>query len=281
MPEPIHFLNGKLVGEKELTVSIRDLGFSRGYAVFDFFVTYPPQRPFMLSKHIERLFNSASLIGLPMPWSRDEIKAWVMQVLDANKSDDEKQIKIIISGGVSNSLLPSPGATTIAIIVDPRHYLPPDYYENGAGIIMDKHTRYVPGAKTNNYIEGVKEAQIAQKINAIEAVYYDDEQVFEGSSSNIFALINGKLLTPKSNVLPGITREVLLEILKLDVPVELADFGSGELMAATEVFLTGSNKEVLPITKIDGKDVGDGKVGAATQKAMEQFKEFTLSERWN
>jgi branched-chain amino acid aminotransferase len=281
MPESIHFLNGKFVGEKELTVSVRDLGFSRGYAVFDFFITYLSQRPFMLSKHIERLFNSANLIGLPILWSRDEIKTWVMQVLDANKSSDEKQIKIIISGGVSDSLLPLPNATTIAIVVDPRHYLPANLYEKGAGIIMDKHTRYVPGAKTNNYIEGVKEAQLAQKINAIEAVYYDDAQVFEGSSSNIFALINGKLLTPKSNVLPGITREVLLEVFKLDVAVELVDFGLAELMAATEVFLTGSNKEVLPITKIDGKNVGDGKVGVITQEAMRQFKEFTLSDRWS
>ncbi len=145
---------------------------------------------------------------------------------------------------------------------------------------MDKHTRYAPEAKSNNYIEGVKQAQVAQKTEAIEAVYCSDEQVFEGSSSNIFALIDGKLLTPRSNVLSGITRGVLLEILKLDVPVEMADFPVKQLLAAKEVFLSGSNKEILPITKIDGNYVGDGRVGNITKEVMKQFKEYTLSDRW-
>jgi branched-chain amino acid aminotransferase len=280
MNEPIHFLNGKFVQEKDLKVSVRDLGFTRGYAVFDFLITYPSQRPFMLSRHIYRLFHSAHLIGLSMPWSEEAISGWVMQTLDANKDCVEKQIKIVVSGGVSDSLLPPPKEATIAIVVDPRHFFPQDYYENGAGIIMDKHTRYAPEAKSNNYIEGVKQAQVAQKTEAIEAVYCSDEQVFEGSSSNIFALIDGKLLTPRSNVLSGITRGVLLEILKLDVPVEMADFPVKQLLAAKEVFLSGSNKEILPITKIDGNYVGDGRVGNITKEVMKQFKEYTLSDRW-
>jgi branched-chain amino acid aminotransferase len=268
------------VEERDLMVSVRDLGFARGYAVFDFLITYPSRRPFMLAKHIDRLFNSAHLIGLSMPWSKEEIGGWVTQTLTANQAEGEKQIKIMVSGGISDSLLPSSKAPTIAIIVDPRHFLPREYYEHGAGILMDKYTRDTPGAKTNNYIEGVKEAQKAQRINAIEAVYYDDHKVFEASSSNIFALIGGRLLTPKSDVLPGITRDVLMEILKIDIPVALADFKLEELLAAEEVFLTASNKEVLPITKIDGKDVGAGKVGAVTKEVMRQFKEFTLSDRW-
>jgi len=275
----MHFLNGKLVEEQDLMVSVRDLGFARGYAIFDFLLTYPSQRPFMLSRHIDRLFNSACLIGLYIPWSKEEVTEWVMQTLHANQ-EGEKQIKIMLSGGISNSLLPTSKLPTIAIIVDPRHYLPRDYYDLGAGIVMDKFTRNNPDAKTNNYIEGVKQAQKAQTINAIEAVYYDDRQVFEASTSNIFALIGGRLVTPKSNVLQGITRDVLLEILKLDVPIALEDFRLEELLAAEEVFLTGSNKEVLPITKIDGKDVGDGKVGIVTKEVMKQFQEFTLSDRW-
>jgi len=159
MKDPIHFLNGKFVEEKDLMVSVRDLGFARGYAIFDFLVTYPSRRPFMLSKHIDRLFNSASLIGLSLPWSKEDVKGWVIQTLATNNEGGEKQVKITVSGGRSDSLLPSSKIPTIAIVVDPRHFLPGEYYEQGAGIIMDKHTRYSPGAKTNNYIEGVKEAQ--------------------------------------------------------------------------------------------------------------------------
>jgi len=282
MQGPVHFLNGKLVHEHDLMISVRDLGFARGYAIFDFLVTYPTRRPFMLSKHIDRLFNSAQLIGLSMPWSKQEIAEWVLQTLAANSEDEggEKQIKVTVSGGISDSLLPVSKDSTLAIVVDPRHFLPRELYDQGAGIIMDKYTRYSPGAKTNNYIEGVKEAQVAQRQNAIEAVYYDDHQVFEASSSNIFALIDGRLLTPKSNVLSGITREVLLDILELDVPIELADFRLEDLLAAEEVFLTGSNKEVLPITRIDGQPVGSGKVGPLTKAAMTQFQQFTQSDKW-
>jgi branched-chain amino acid aminotransferase len=276
----MHFLNGKLVEEKDLVISVRDLGFTRGYAVFDFLITYPSHRPFMLSKHIDRLFNSATMIGLSVPWTKEQIKEWVMQTLDANNDGSEKQIKIIISGGSAPALLPLPNATTIAIMVDPRNAFPAEYYEQGAGIIMDKHMRYLPSAKTNNYIEGVKQAQRAKDIGAIEAVYYDETQVFEGTSSNIFAVIDGKLLTPKTNILLGITRGVLLEILTLPIPVEVADFGLEALLLAKEVFLASSNKEVMPITKIDGNAVGDGKVGAITKEVMQQFAAFTSSHTW-
>jgi len=274
-----HFLNGKLVEEKELFVSARDLGFARGFAVFDFLITYNNQRPFMLKNHINRLFDSAKLIGLSMPWSKKQVEQWVVKTLDANKNGKEKAIKIIVSGGASNSLLPA-GKPTIVITVDNRNPFPAEYYEKGVGITTVKHSRHIPEAKTNNYIEAVKQMQVAKKFKAVEAVYYDDKQVFEGASSNVFALIGGKLITPKTNVLQGVTRGVLLKILKMNIPVEEKDFTLAQLMKAKEVFLTASNKEVMPVIKINGKSVGSGKVGEITKEAMKQFKNFTLSNKW-
>lgn len=274
-----HFLNGKFVTESELVVSIRDLGFMRGFAVFDFLITYPHHRPFMLEKHIDRLFSSADHIGLAIPWSKAQVQKWILQTLEANKSPDEKAIKIIISGGLSNSLIPN-STPTIVILIDPRNLYPREYFENGVSVITVKHNRYAPYAKSNNYIEGVKQAQIAAETGAIEPIYYDDTQVFEGSTSNIFAVINNKLVTPKSNALPGITRDVLLSILKLDIPIETRDFTLEQLCSASEAFLTASNKEIIPITKIDGNAVGEGRVGSITKEAMRQFQELTRSDRW-
>ena len=275
----IHFLNGELITEKDLNISIRDLGFTRGYAVFDFLITYPHHRPFMLSKHIDRLFNSASLIGLSIPWSKEQISEWISKTLDANKDEAEKAIKIIISGGVADSLIPT-ATSTIAILVDPRHTFPQEYYEKGIAVVTAKHNRYEPLAKSNNYIEGVKQAQVAAQAGAIDPIYYDDQQVLESSTSNVFAVINNKLLTPKSNILPGITRGVLLSILKLDIPIAEEDFKLEDLLSAQEVFLSASNKEVMAVTKIDGKAVGDGTVGPITKEAMRQFKAFVLSNSW-
>jgi branched-subunit amino acid aminotransferase/4-amino-4-deoxychorismate lyase len=214
-----------------------------------------------------------------MPWSKEQVSQWVANTLAANNDGEEKAIKIIVSGGVSNSLLPD-GNSTIAILVDPRTLCPAEWYEKGVGVITVKHNRYTPEAKTNNYIEAVKQTQLGKKINAIEPVYYNDTQVFESSNSNIFAVIDGKLLTPATNILAGITRSVLLETLRLDTPLEIRDFTHEELMSAEEVFLTGSNKEIIPITQIDGKPVGAGNVGEVTKVVMKQFRDFTLSDKW-
>jgi branched-subunit amino acid aminotransferase/4-amino-4-deoxychorismate lyase len=274
-----HFLNGKLVSEADLVISPRDTGFSRGYAVFDFLRTYAHHRPFKLTEHIDRLFHSAQRISLEIPWSKEEVSGWVLQTLAANPSDEEKFIKVMISGGVSNTLLPS-NDPTIVILVDPCVIYPKEYYEKGVGVIMVKHERYLPSAKTNNYIEGMKQTQIAKQSGAIEPVYYSDTQVFEACASNIFAVIDDTLVTPKTHILSGITRAVLLDILQLNIPIEVRDFSKDELMHATEVFLTASGKEVVPVTTIDGKPVGSAAVGNISKEVMHQFREYTLSERW-
>lgn len=279
MAKPVHLLNGKFISEKELVVSARDVGFSRGYAVFDFLITYPHHKPFKLALHITRLFNSASYINLRVPWTKEQVAEWVKETLGKNQSGDEKSIKMIISGGVSNTMLPG-DTPTIVIIVDPRHKYPKEISEKGIGIITVKFHRYIPEAKTNNYIEGMKQAQQAKKVGAEEPVFYDDTQIFEGSNSNIFAVIDHKLATPKSNILSGITREVLLETLKLDIPIEARDFSLDELLNAQEVFMTSSGKEIIPVTKIDGKNVGNGEVGKVTKEVMNQFREYTLSDKW-
>ena len=276
--DSVHLLNGKLVKESELMIPVRDLGFLRGYAVFDFLITYR-RRPFMLEKHVDRLFNSAKLIGLSIPWSKEQVRNLVMKTLAANKDGEEKAIKVILSGGVSDSLLPQ-GKPTIIILVDPRHSYPPKIFEEGVRVITVKHNRYSPEAKTNCYIEGVRQVQVATKSGAIEPIYFDDKQIFEGATCNIFAVIKGKLLTPKSNILPGITRDTLLKHFKSSISMRVADFSRGELMKASEVFLTASNKEVMPVTKIDGRRVGKGDVGPVTKEAMKQFAEFTASKKW-
>lgn len=278
MNEPIHFLNGKFVTEADLLISPRDLGFTRGYAVFDFLRTYGG-RPFKLAAHLDRLFQSAALIGLALPWSKDEVHSWVLETLAANTSASEKFIKIIVSGGVANSMLPT-GDPTIIIIVDPAAQYPASLYEKGVGVISVLHERYNPVAKSNNYIEGVKQAQRAQDLGALEPLYYTDERVLETSNSNIFAIIDNRLKTPADDVLSGITRSVLLEILKLDIAVEVANFTLEELRNAQEVFLTGSAKEIVPIVAIDGKPVGNGQVGAITKEVMRQFRAYTLSDAW-
>ncbi len=286
----VHYLNGKFVEEKDLLISPRDIGFSRGYAVFDFLVTYGG-RPFMLGAHLDRLYNSAKLVGLNISMSKKELHNAVLKTLAANNyplgrsaSKSEKSIKVAVSGGIPNAVppvgLPTKGNETVIIMVDDVHLLPRKMFDVGAHYGLVKFRRYTPQAKTNDYTEAMIQIQKGQRTHQIEPIYYDDTQVYEASTSNVFALVGGELLTPKSNVLGGVTRDVLLKILKLKIPVKKADFKLEDLRRATEVFITASNKDILPVTKLAGKKVGNGKVGPVTKECMRQFTEFVQSNKW-
>lgn len=280
MNETMHFLNGKFVSEEQLLISPRDLGFARGYAVFDFLRTYPHHRPFKLKEHVDRLFNSAEIIQLSIPWSKEQVTQWIHETLDANKTETEKFIKIIISGGIAGGMLPEK-EPTIMILVDHAVEYPNWCYESGITVIASNFTRYRPEAKTNNYIEGIKQMQLGEPINASEPLYYSDTQVFEGSNSNVFAVLDQTLVTPKSNILKGITRGVLLDILKLPIGIEERDFSFEELQNASEVFYSASGKEITPVTRINDTMVGDGNVGPITQEVMKQYRDYVYSNLWD
>lgn len=280
--QKFHILNGKLVPESGLLVSARDLGFLRGYGIFDFLITCLGGKPFHLTDHIARFYQSAEIIGIHIPWDKSLIKKWVYEALEANENGKEKSIRLMLTGGVSDdSVSPAAGENpTFIVMVDVRHPCPNEWYQTGVGVITANHTRYAPTAKSVNYIEGIRLINQARKKGDVEVVYYNDSQVYEGATSNIFALMNGKLLTPRSNILCGVTRDVVLEIQKLSVPVAEKDFTLNQLLSAQEVFLTASNKEVLPVTKIDGRPIGSGKVGPVTKEMMGQFREYVESGVW-
>ncbi len=276
----MHLLNGKLLEEKDLVLPVRDLAILRGYGVFDFFVTYN-NRPFRLEDRMDRLYNSAEAIDLEIPISKNEMKAWVLKAIDANPKLDEKMVKIVVTGGVSsNGFLPD-GKPNIVIMVSPRHKpVAPEKYETGIKVIADKFKRDISKAKTTDYIEAVRRAKQMREVGADEILYFDDSQVYECSKSNIWALIEGKLVTPKTGVLLGITRKVLLEILKLAIPVSEEDFPLEQLLGAQEVFMSSSNGEIIPIVQVDDKTIDKGKVGEITKEVMKQFKDYVESGEW-
>lgn len=274
----LHFLNGKLVPEEKLLISPRDMGYARGYAVFDFLRTYNG-KPFLLQKHCERLLNSAKIIGLAVPWGVPRISGWITQTIEANDKNSEKFVKITLSAAQANGLKPAPCDPTITIIVDPAPDYPASMYEKGIGMITVEFRRHLPLAKSNNYIEGVKSTVEAGKSGAYAPLYYSDV-VHESCVSNIFAVIDGVLVTPKTHILPGITRNILLGILKLDIPVREQDFTLDYFKRATEAFSTDSGKEVVPVTSLDGKAVGSGKPGPVTREVMRQFRDFAYGNAW-
>jgi branched-chain amino acid aminotransferase len=268
----IHFLNGQLVNEVHLLISPRDLGYSRGYAVFEFMIT-TGGRPFMMARHVDRLFNSCQAIALNIPWSKQQIADWVQQTVDANELGNEDMVmRIIISGGSSGTLTLA-RTPTIVIIVEARMKCPPEDYANGVRILLTEFDRYEPQAKTTNYVHAVRIMNAAPD-DVDEIIYFSDNMVREGTRSNIFAVINGVLTTPKTGMLGGVTRSVILNDLELSTHAEARNFTVQELLSATEVFITATGKEVMPVTQIDDALVGDGTIGDVTKEVMAKFKDF-------
>mgnify|MGYP001578418065 CR=1 FL=1 len=273
MKECRHYLNGQYVTESKLLVSPRDLGFSRSFAVFDYLRTYNGG-PFKLKEYLKRLLRSAELIDLKHNYSLEDLTKIVEEALDKNNDGNEKTVKIILSGGISNFMYQS-GKPTLIVMVDSLKLKDKKIYEDGVKVNLVKFVRYIPEAKSTNYIEEVRRAQADMGNGAYERVYFSDKQVHEGATSNIFAIKNKKIYTPKNNILFGITRGVLLKDLNSKLHIVEKDFDLKFLINADEVFITSSGKKIVPVVKVDKNIIGNGRVGEITKQVMKNFEEFT------
>jgi branched-chain amino acid aminotransferase len=270
----IFYIDGKFVDENEAVLPVTDLAILRGYAVFDFLRTYNGH-PFHLEAHLKRLRNSAGLIGLACHWSLEELSEIVDRTL-ARNSYPECNIRLLITGGDSEDSI-SPGRNPrLLVMVRPVTPHPDIWYEQGAKIITARLNRYIPGAKSTDYIRAIVTLKDAEAAGAIESVYVNKEdQVLEGTTSNLFIVRDQAIITPADDILPGITRDVLLEILKPQFPVELRPVSRQEMLGSEEVFIASSTKEVVPIVQVDDQVVGDRLPGPLTLQAMKLFREYT------
>jgi branched-chain amino acid aminotransferase len=269
----IYYVDGDFVEEQDAKLPLSDLIILRGYGVFDFLRTYGG-RPFHLEDHIKRLQNSARLIGLACPWSSSEIIDITLQTI-ARNDYPEANIRLLITGGDSEDSI-SPGQQPrLVVTVGPVKRFPEQWYRDGVKIITARLNRYIPGAKSIDYIRAIVTLNDARAVGAVESVYVDiDDHVLEGTTSNLFAVISGRLVTPAEDILPGITRDVILELVKEDFQVELRNLPRAELLQAEEIFLASSNKEVLPVCQVDDQPFKSAP-GPVTGRVQGLFRAYT------
>ncbi len=267
------YLNGGWTDSKDLKISAYDLSVTRGFGVFDFLRTYK-NKPFMLNDHIDRFFNSLKILGMKSIRTRKEITDIVYEGIRRNKFN-ETNIKIIQTGGMSDDGVIPNGKHVFIAMFSPAIIYPNAYYEKGIKLITAPMGRIYPGAKSLNYMAGVIALQQAKKINAVEALYVDKTYIYECVTSNFFAVINSQLVTTKHAILRGITRKVIFTIAKeLKISVIERDLLVTELAKLDEAFITASNKEVMPVVKIDNTYIGNGKPGIMTRTIMASFKAY-------
>lgn len=270
------YVDGKFLPENEVVVSAKDLVILRGFGVFDFLRTYH-RKPFYLNEHVDRFFNSADVIGLSIPMTKKEVADIVLETMAKNPHLGEANIRFVFTGGESpDNTLPVDNAGKLMVMVSHKHNCPAEWYTDGVKVITVNRKREFPTAKSVDYIGAIQAQRQARKEGAIEAVYVDEKnRVLEATTCNFFGVKNGKLITAGEGILPGITRMALLDILPGKIDIEIRDIDKSELAGLDEAFITASNKEIVPVVRIDDLVIGDGKVGNVTKQVRAWFDAYT------
>lgn len=258
------YFNGEFMPLESARVSVLDRGFVFGDGVYEVIPVYAGCL-FHAQEHLQRLANSLASIRLPNPMTLEKWEA-LCKDLVVRHSKGNQVIYIQVTRGAPEKrehVFPSADTEpTVFVMTSPLN--PPVAY-TGENAITHPDIRWQHcDIKSINLLANVLARQAAAEAGAAEALLIREGQLMEGSSSNVFIVENDMIKTPpKSNlILPGITRDVLLEVLTAaNVPFEETAFTETQLRTAQEVWIASSTRELMPITKIDGVEVGDGQVG--------------------
>jgi branched-chain amino acid aminotransferase len=265
----IVYVDGKFLPWDKAVIPVDDLAVLRGYAVCDIMRTFRGT-PYFLDEHIQRLMDSARKIGITLPWQAPDIKKIVSKVLDKNPGLSEVNIRIIITGGSSPDFFTPSQAPRLIVLVTDIPSLPEEWYTKGVKVITHYEERANPEAKVTDYVPAALALKKAKKTGAMEAIYISsDNLAMEATTSNLFAFIDNTLVTPATGVLKGITRRAVLGLAKDMFEVEERPLPLDELLTAREVFITGTNKGVVPVVQINETVIGDGTPGDNTKALIE------------
>lgn len=279
MSELIYYVNGRFVSKDKACLPLNDLGIVRGYGVFDFMRTYRG-RLFRLQDHLRRLENSARVMRIEIPWTTAEIENIILETLARNDLP-EARMRVLMTGGVSEDAITPVGDPSLAIIVAPLHSYPAEYYECGTKVITVAMERFLPSAKSLNYICAILALREARATGAVEALYVDQHgHILEGTTTNFLVFRGDQLITPRDNVLEGVTKKVILELAQKHFEIVERDIALSEISAVDEAFICASNKEIMPVVRIDDITVGQGEPGENTRKLMKLFREYIEFGAW-
>lgn len=266
MSERYISVNGELKLANSLTISASDLAIQRGYGIFDFLVTVNG-KPIFLEDHLLRFYSSAQAMHLPVTLNQKELIGAIDQLMGKNQLPNSG-IRLTLTGGNSPDGY-SIGNPNLIISQSPFNYQN-QVFENGLKLITHEHQRQLPSIKTIDYLKAIYLQPAIKAAGADDVLYFFNGLVTECPRANFFMVTEqNEVLTPKENILHGVTRKHLLKlkgyiIREANVNIEM-------LALAKEAFISSSTKNLLPVTSIGSKQIGDGKPGPITRDLYEQF----------
>jgi D-alanine transaminase/branched-chain amino acid aminotransferase len=258
-----YFINGDFLSPENAVIHVSDLALLRGYGIFDFFRAIDG-KPIFLEDHLDRFENSAHLMGLNIPFSRQECRDIIFKIIEKSPNP-MLGVKLILTGGYSSDgYVPAEKANFIAYGA-PFTFKPADY---GMKVLTHHYIREIPEIKTLNYVVPIRHLPQLKAAGADDVLYYFNGNVSELSRSNIFIVKNDKIATPTEGVLYGITRKKTLAIAQQHFEVEERAVTLAELLDADEIFTTGSTKRVTAIVQVDGKTFPFGNITRKLQELL-------------
>ncbi len=278
------YLNGKFVNKEEATVSVFDHGLLYGDGIFEGIRAYNG-RVFKLVEHIDRLYYSAKAIALNIPISKEEMIKATAETCKINNLSDA-YIRLVVTRGVGDLGLNPNNCTVpqIIIIASSIKLYPEQYYTEGMSLITvpttrNHHNAINPAIKSLNYLNNILAKIEAHNAGAEEAIMLNSQgYVAECTGDNIFIIKGNTLITPplSAGALYGITRGTVIDIAKeIGMDIQEPDLTRYDVYNADECFITGSAAELVPIVKVDGRQIGEGKPGSKFNQLLQAFRNLT------
>lgn len=272
------YLNGEYLPLSKAKISVLDRGFLFGDGVYEVIPAYNGKL-FRLKDHLDRLESSLGNIRLGLSYSMDKWRQILEPLLDKDK---DQYIYLQITRGVApkrdHAFPVSPVPTVFAMCSDIQHFADRD---KGVKAVTMEDSRWdMCNVKATTLLANILLRQQAIEQGCAEAILIKNGYVTEGAASNLFAVIDGVLMTPakSGDILPGITRDIIIELARENaIPFKEDVISLEALQAASEVWVTSSTREILPVVELDGEKVADGRPGPLWHRMHELFQQYKQS----
>lgn len=279
------FLNDELVAIDKACISVTDSGFLYGAGLFE---TMRSRNGvvFSLRDHLDRLFFSAGILSINIPYDRRYITEAIDRLLLANELTDARLRLTLSNGPMTES---EQRKSTLLITAAPLRPYPPEYYRNGVLVVLCPYrqnpTDPTYGHKTTSYFPRMIALSLAHQKRAAEALWFTmDNRLAEGCVSNVFLVKGSVLYTPPiiTPILAGVARKTICQIaLRDSIEFVEKDLFIDDVLSAEEIFLTNVIMQVMPITRVEKHTVGNGNVGPMAKELKRKFDELIEQECQN
>jgi len=276
-PDQVVYLNGEFVALDNARISVLDRGFIYGDGVYEVVPIYGRQ-PFRMPQHLRRLQYSLDGIRLANPHTE---KQWdtLIHELAAKQPFPDQALYLQVTRGVAkrDHSFPPGVPPTVFMMSNPLPLPSREQIEDGVAVVTAEDNRWHRcDLKTTSLVANVLMRQLAVDHNAVETIMFRNGYLTEASASNVLIVKHGTVIAPPKDhlILPGITYDATLEVARdAGIPVEVRKVTGAEALAAEEMWLSSSTKEVLAVTRVDGAPFGDGVPGPVFRKVWQAFQD--------